>query len=75
MRTLDEILQEYFGCKGKAFLKTPRKINEDSYEYFTKSGAKAYEKLCFLLDDLQNLGVIEDAEDIVEQLDSIVRDE
>lgn len=76
-KSLDDILQEYFGCKGSAFLKHPREIYDGTVEYFTKSGAKAYSRLEELLQDLSNLGVFEDlytdAEEIIEVLDEIVR--
>ena len=51
--TLEEILQQFFGCK-KPFLKTKRVVGhcpggEPDYEYMTESGARAYENLVNLL--------------------------
>lgn len=77
MKSLEEILQEYFGCKGKnPFLKKPRKLNDDGdYEYFTKAGAAAYGKLTALIEDLEGIGVIDDSAAIIFTLDEIVREE
>lgn len=78
-KSLEDILVEYFGCKGSAFLRNPKKIDEGNYEYFTESGFKAYQKLLLLLDDLFTLGVFEDTdvdvEDVTQALDEIVRQE
>lgn len=75
-KTLEDILQEYFGCKGNAFLKKPREIHDGTCEYFTKSGSKSYGKLVALLEDLGRLGAFEGtratAGDIIENLDGIV---
>ena len=75
-KTLEDILKEYFGCKGNAFLRHPKKIYDGMYEYFTKSGSKSYGKLVVLLEELENLGVFEGlnvtANDIIENLDDIV---
>ncbi len=70
---LEDILQEYFGCKGNAFLKNPRNDGEDICDYFTKAGAKAYEKLTLLFEKLEAIEVIDDAGSIIDQLDCIVR--
>jgi len=77
MKSLEEILQEYFGCKGKnPFLKKPRKLNDEGdYVYLTKAGAAAYGKLIALIEDLEGIGVIDDAEGIMDELDQIVRGE
>ena len=76
-KTLEDILQEYFGCKGNAFLKKPREIYDGTCEYFTKSGSEAYGRLESLLEDLARLGAFEglkiDSGDIIENLDEIVR--
>lgn len=77
MKSLDEILQEYFNC-NKPFLKKRKlipTIDGERYEYLTQSGARAYGKLTDLLYDLAALGVISlsVANDAVEELDSIVR--
>jgi len=77
---LDEILQEYFGCKNP-FLKNKRAVGywhggEPEYQYMTAAGARAYEKLVSLI---QNLGVLLEATDEAERwvrtLDEIVSDE
>ena len=74
MKTLEEILQKYFGC-NKPFLKNPKPLGDGFYEFLTTAGGKAYQKLTGLLEDLEALGVIEDAAGSIEVLDSIVRDE
>ena len=72
---LESILRNGFGS-SKPFLKTPKiyhdRDGEKSYEYFTKSGAEAYGKLTSVIYALENLGVLEDANEIVENLDDIV---
>ncbi len=75
---LDSILIKHFGCKT-TFLKRPR-IKErfggrgnNSYEYLTVAGGKAYGKLVDLIYDLGNLlPDLVDANEIVECLDDIV---
>lgn len=73
MKTLEDILAEYFGCK-KPFLKTPKNCG-DFTEYFTAQGGKAYGKLTQLLYDVgaltEHSHVIND---IVETLDNIVNE-
>lgn len=61
MITLEEILQKYFNCK--------RPFNKN--EKLSESGWSAYGKLTKLVYDLGALGVIEDANDVVESLDHI----
>jgi len=75
MPNLEEILQRYFRC-NKPFLKTPKKINggEDT-EYFTRRGGKAYGQLVALIEELEAIGVINDAAGAIEHLDTIVRSE
>ena len=75
-KTLEEILQQYFRC-SKPFLKNPRKTHGGEYtEYFTRRGGMAYDQLVTLIDDLGVLGVLRDnPEDIIDQLDVIVRGE
>lgn len=60
-KTLEEILQTYFGCKV-AF----RKDGE-----FTTTGIEAYKKLEDLLNDLESLRVIPSASQAVRVLDEI----
>lgn len=73
MTTLEEILQQFFHCK-KPFLKTPKKIDGGEYtEYFTRSGAKAYEKLTVLLEKLEGIGVIKNAGLAIEEINNIVQ--
>jgi hypothetical protein len=58
--TLEQILQEYFGC-SKPFLKKKRVVERDQYgevsscESFTKAGIKAYNELICLVSDLGTL--------------------
>ena len=73
---LESILRNGFGCK-KPFLKKPKLLKVDSdgektYEYFTKKGADAFDKLTDVVYGLEEIGVIENAHDIVETLDEIV---
>jgi hypothetical protein len=63
-RTLEEILQTYFGCKVPF-----RKDGE-----FTTTGIEAYKKLEDLLQDLHALGVIPSASDAVRKLDEITHE-
>jgi hypothetical protein len=64
MKTLEEILQEYFNCKK------PFKKNEK----LSESGWKAYGKLTKLIHDLGTLGVIKSADNVVESLDYITEE-
>lgn len=63
-KTLEEILQTYFGCKVPF-----RKDGE-----FTTTGIEAYKKLEDLLNDLYALGVIPSASDAVRKLDEITHE-
>ena len=63
-KTLEEILQTYFGCKVPF-----RKDGE-----FTTTGIEAYKKLEDLLQDLHALGVIPSASDAVRKLDEITHE-
>lgn len=70
MKTLEEILQEYFNCK-KPFLKNPYYDDKElSPVVFTESGSRAYSELIGLLYDVSHVTGI-DVNDIVDQLDSI----
>jgi hypothetical protein len=82
MLALDEILAKYFGVK-KPFLKKRRvrgywhgDPSDPDYEYFTRAGGKAYEKLIDLLEDLGPLiGESFDSNHFVRELDRIVSEE
>ena len=63
-KTLEEILQTYFGCKVPF-----RKDGE-----LTTTGVKAYKKLEDLLNDLYALGVIPSVSDAVRKLDEITHE-
>jgi hypothetical protein len=56
--SLDEILRKYFRC-GKTFLKTPRfsgrYYDNPASKYMTEAGCDAYDKLIWLLYDLEEL--------------------
>lgn len=67
MKTLEEILQEYFKC-SKPFKKNGK---------LSVRGSVAYEKLTSLIYDLNGLDCmpLKDANDIVDTLDYIVRSE
>lgn len=77
--TLEEILQRWFGCK-KPFLKEPKLVavysdGEKEYEYFTKSGGKAYSEFVELLYALGEMDVGIDAKSVdfaVTTFDSII---
>lgn len=78
--SLDEILQQHFGCK-KVFLKQPYIVGywtcgepEPDYEYMTRTGGRAYKKLVALIYDLEALlgESMVDSHRIISELDSIV---
>lgn len=75
--TLEEILQIHFGCRHP-MLKTPVQKSEEEgygYNYLTKSGWRAYNKLISLLYDLDKLCPNSfDVSNLIEELDSIVDD-
>lgn len=72
---LESILQKNFGCK-KPLLKN-RKVSSvwsdgsKSYTVLTVKGSEAYNRLIDTLYALEEIGVIDDANDIIENLDSI----
>lgn len=73
--SLEEILKKRLNCK-KPFYKNPKLVGkyangEESYEFLTAAGNKAYDKLTGILYDLQTLGLNIDANDIIENLDNI----
>lgn len=63
MKSLEEILQEYFGCKSKAFLKNGS---------FSCAGMKAYLKLERLIQDLSSLGLL-NYDKVMDEIEEIVR--
>ena len=74
-RDLESILQDCFGCK-KPFLKRKKLVGvwndgTKDYDTLTKKGAEAYEKLVSALYGLELIGVIADANHVIETLDSI----
>ena len=74
--SVEEILQKYFGCKNP-MLKTRNLtgyiFDEPCYEYLSKSGVKAYDRLLDLLYDLEMLlGESFDADRWVREIDKIV---
>ena len=75
--TLESILKKYFGCR-KPFRNTPKiEKNDDgetSYTFLTNRGFEAYDKLVELVYDLEDIGVIRDANEVVEELDCIATD-
>ena len=76
---LESILGHCFGCKrpflAKKKLDCIEADGEKHYQYLTASGNKAYSKLVDLVYGLQNIGVIDDADEIIEQLDALVSEE
>ena len=76
---IETVLKEYFGCK-KPFLQNPKLVSEaidgnKEYEYMTKAGNRAYNKLVGVVCALGNLGLINNANSIVDRLDAIVDSE
>ena len=73
--TIEEILQKHFVCK-KPFLKKPKPYTDDEcgtrHEYMTQHGSRSYSRLVVLIYDLESLGVVTDANHIIETLDNIV---
>lgn len=63
MKTLEEILQHYFGCNGDAF-------NEDGS--LTEAGEKAYFELDNLLQDLSVLEIIPNADKAIRVVNEII---
>ena len=78
MKSLEEILQEYFGLTGPAFPDCKPQRDEcgdwDQKTLLTEDGWKAYIKLTNLVEDLGNLGVMAttDAQEAIENLDEIL---
>lgn len=74
--SLESVLRDNFGCK-KPLLKR-RKVDcvwsdgSKSYTKLTVSGSKAYGKLVDTLYALDVMGVIDDANEVIESLDEIV---
>lgn len=75
---LESILIGCYGCK-KPFLDEAKVVVEDDgtsrNERLTKAGSKAYAKLVETIYALEKMGVIRDANGIVESLDGTVRDQ
>lgn len=74
-RCLESILQLNFGCK-KPFLKRKRLTGvwhdgQKDYTDMTVKGSEAYSKLVDTLYGLETIGVIDNANDIIERLDEI----
>lgn len=77
--SLEEILKMCFGCK-KPFLKKKQidyieSDGEKHFRFLTVAGSKAYGDLVDVVYGLEMIGVISDANEIVEQLDDIVSSE
>lgn len=77
---LDELLSKHFGSK-KNFLSRKRVVGhwsdgEPDYEYMTRSGGKAYEKLTALMYGLEELlGSDFDANKHITEMDAIISGE
>ena len=76
---IETILKDFFGCK-KPFLKNPKLISEtidgyEEYEYMTKAGNRAYNKLVGVVYALGKLGLISNANSVIDRLDAIVDSE
>lgn len=71
MRTLEEILQEYFDCE-KPFIGVQNTPNDADCvgDCFTKEGSEAYDRLIQLVYDIHKLTGI-DSEEMVKGLDAI----
>ena len=74
MKTLEELLQEYFGCE-KPFIGSPDCENEEECEIaFTEEGLEAYDKLIQLVYDIHALVGSQEANKMVDVIDSITRE-
>lgn len=62
MKTIEQILQVYYGCS------VPFRLDGS----LTSTGEDAYHKLCNLLNDLGNIGIIHDAPESISKLDAII---
>lgn len=78
---IETILKRYFGCKNP-FLKNPKRIPEsetvgeyEEFEYMTKAGICAYNKLVGVVYSLEEIGLINNANALVDRLDAIVDSE
>lgn len=76
---LEQILSQFYGCK-KPFLKKKQLAGTYSdggkvYNYMTRSGIKAYEKLVKTVYALEEIGVTSNVNEIVNALDEIVSQE
>lgn len=77
--TLEEILRRYFGSE-KPFLKKKQVdyIDDDGekhYRHLTVSDNDAYNCLVDVLYGLQNIGIIDNANEAIERLDALVSEE
>ena len=78
MKSLEDILKEYFGLEGPAFPDCEPQRNEygdwDQETLLTENGWKAYIKLTNLVSDLGNIGVMAtaDAQEVIDNLDEIL---
>ena len=77
MKSLEQILQDYFGCRGDAFTRESARPTPGNISNFTPEGANAYIRMEALLNDLGRLGVFvgtpHGVEGIISKLDAISR--
>lgn len=77
--SLENILQDYFGLKGKFFLKKPKEhgtyCGEIEYQYMTNKATEKYSKLIALLNDINNLVGINNFDKVIQNLDELTINE
>lgn len=74
MKTLEELLQEYFGCEKPFIGSTDCDNEEECVIAFTEEGLEAYDKLIQLVYDIHALVGSGEANKIVDMIDSITRE-
>lgn len=70
MKTLEDILQEYFGCE-KPFHSPSRDDKAECTTGFTKEGLKSYDKLVQFVYDIHALTSRQGADEMVDTLDAL----
>lgn len=74
MKTLEELLQEYFGCEKPFIGSTDCDNGEECVIAFTEEGLEAYDKLIQLVYDIHALVGSGEANKMVDMIDSITRE-
>ena len=74
MKTLEDLLQEYFGCEKPFIGSTDCDNEEECVIAFTEEGLEAYDKLIQLVYDIHALVGSGEANKMVDMIDSITRE-